>query len=166
MLDKDPYLKLRAPSPTPEDEICKCRDSEAIKLMSALSHNPIHCIDCNLEVAPEPLALEATLVDEIARWRSVFDGIGHLWLDSGEYEGWARGQLSVISSAVNRRGREVSETLSRVRRCYYWYFQDQSTENFEPVKVCPACQRQFMMYPHGIFPQFICESCSIITVAE
>jgi predicted nucleic acid-binding Zn ribbon protein len=166
MPDDDPYLKLREPSATPEDEICKCPASKAIKLMSALSRNPIHCMDCNLEIAPEALALDASLVDWIADWRSVFDGIDRLWLDSGEYESWARGQLSDIRSAVNRRGMEVSETLNRVRRCYYWYFQDESLEDFEPANVCPACQRQFKAYTHGIFPQFICEHCSIVTVAE
>lgn len=166
MLDKDPYLRLREPLPTPDDEICKCLERKAIKLMSALSQNPIHCVDCNLEVTPEALALEAMLIDEIASWRSVFDGIDRLWLDSGEYEAWARNQLLDIRSPVNRRGMEVSESLNRVRRCYYWYFQDQSTVDFEPVKVCPACQRRFMLYPHGIFPQFVCEDCRIITVAN
>src|SRR5205823_5984939 len=61
----DPYFMLRAPPPTPENEICSCRDDPPIKLMSLalLSENPIHCLRCNLEIPPERLRLDQPLVD-------------------------------------------------------------------------------------------------------
>jgi predicted nucleic acid-binding Zn ribbon protein len=131
--------------------------------MHALSNNPIHCIDCNLEVAAEVLALESELIDELVAWRSLYDSIYRLWLDSGAYEAWARGQLTNIQSAVNTQGLALRAAMERVRACYYWYFQDQAAENFTPDQHCPICHQLFMRYDKGIFVQFICDHCKIIT---
>ncbi len=134
--------------------------------MSALSYNPLHCIDCNLEIAPQSLALTQYLVDAVAYWQHLYDAIDRLWLDSAEYEAWAKLQLSDILSPINQRGLSVCRELDPVRRCYYWYFQDQSAEGFKPLTHCPSCHQRFMAYSDRIFPQFICERCSIITVGE
>ncbi len=55
----DPYFKLRSPEPTPPDELCTCLGVPPIKLMCALGYNPVHCMDCNLEVPPERLGFDA-----------------------------------------------------------------------------------------------------------
>jgi hypothetical protein len=42
-----------------------------VKLMTmrqVAGFNPIHCLDCNLEVPPERLSLTADLAEEIASW--------------------------------------------------------------------------------------------------
>lgn len=164
MSKRDPYFKLRAPASTPADEICKCEGQKPIKLMCALGENPVHCIDCNLEVAPEALRLDTRLLDAIACWRSVYDAIDRLWLDSREYEHWAKAELVSIRSPVNVRGLAVRTELDAVRRCYLWFFQDESEDDFAPITHCPSCYEPFASYTNGIFPQLVCEKCSIITV--
>jgi hypothetical protein len=161
---KDIYFKLRAPLPTPADEICQCRGQKPVKLMTALGENPVHCIDCNLEVSPEVLGFDTNLVEMIADWRSVYDAVDRLWLDSGEYESWAECELSDIQSPINVRGLKVRDALNEIRRCYFWFFQDQSQDDFTSITLCPSCQEPLIPYDHGIFPQLICEKCSIITV--
>src|SRR5207249_2147529 len=92
----DPYWKLKPPPPAPHDEVCSCAGQPAIVLRSALSYNPIACADCNLEVPPERLGFSEKLAEEIAFWRTFHDAFFHLWLDSAEFEQWARGQLSDV----------------------------------------------------------------------
>lgn len=134
--------------------------------MCALSSNPIHCIDCNREVAPELLSLNVELFEDIAWWRNIYGAIYDLWLYSDQYEAWAKQQLMDITSPVNTRGLEVQKALASVRQCYFWYFQDQSEEVFELLTHCPKCQRAFTKYNGGIFLQFLCEQCQIITVGD
>lgn len=162
MANSDRFFKLRAPPQTPEDEICKCEATKPIKLMQALGYNPLHCIDCNLQIAPESLSLSESLIEHIAEWSRLYDAIDRLWLDSGAYEDWAEVQLLDITSPVNQRGLAVRQELEAIRPCYYWCFQDESSESFEPLTLCPACQRPLTKYPHGIFPQLICQSCTLI----
>jgi len=160
------YSKLHPPPETPDDEICRCGSEKPIKLMCALSYNPLHCIDCNREIVAESLALSEAVVEEVAYWHHIYDAIDRLWLDSADYESWAKEQLSDINSPVNGRGLAAREKLDRIRRCYYWYFQDQSVDEFEPYSECPRCNKPFGVYAGGIFPQFVCEDCSIITVGR
>ena len=163
---EDKYFKLKPPPPTPAEEICSCVDAPPIKLMSALGENPIHCMNCNLEVDPASLDLSEDIVESIASWRSVYDAIDRLWLASGEYEEWARSQLSDISNPLNQSGREIQATLNQIRRCYYWYFQDQSADDYAPLDVCPSCGAQLTTYTKGIFEQRICDSCSIALLGK
>jgi hypothetical protein len=166
MSNHDRYFKLTPPPQTPEVEICRCEGNRPIKLMASLSYNPLHCIDCNLEVAPESLALSVPLVEATAHWRDLYNAIDWLWLDSGEYEMWAKEQLVDIASPVNQRGIVLCRNLDAVRRCYYWYFQDQSVEGFKPITHCPNCHKPLATHSNGVFRQLICEQCTIITVGE
>jgi predicted nucleic acid-binding Zn ribbon protein len=118
-------------------------------------------MDCNLEVRPEDLALSEDLVEAIARWRTVYDAVYWLWLDSGAYEAWAREQLADITSPVNAEGRSVRQELDAVRRCYYWCFQDDSADDYEPMRTCPGCGASLQAYPRGVLPQWVCEGCSL-----
>ena len=124
------YAKLQPSELTPDDELCRCLDMPPIKLMHALNENPIHCMNCNLEVIPETLALTERILEEISRWNNIYHAIYILWLDSGTYEAWAKEQLVDITSDVNVRGREVQRDLHKIRSCYYWYFQDESVDEF------------------------------------
>jgi predicted nucleic acid-binding Zn ribbon protein len=162
MASSDPYFKLRPPQPTPEDEICKCEGVKPVKLMQALGFNPLHCIDCNLEILPESLALSEPLVEDIVEWARLYEAIHALWLDSGPYEGWAKDQLSDIESPANQRGLDVRKKLEKIRPCYYRYFQDQSADDFKAATICPSCGGSLTPYLQGIFPQLICQSCKII----
>jgi hypothetical protein len=161
-LYQDKYFKLRPPLPTPPEEICSCLGVPPIKLMYALGDNPIHCMKCNLEVDPTILDLPIELVEEIAYWRSIYGAVDALWLASGEYEEWARMQLADISNPLNQQGREIQANLNPIRRCYYWYFQDQSADDYEPLIACPSCAARLGLYTAGIFEQRICDLCGIV----
>jgi hypothetical protein len=161
-LVQDKYFNLRPPLPTPPEEICSCPGFPPIKVMYALSYNPLHCMNCNLEVDPTTLGLSSELAEAIAYWRSMYGAIDALWLASGEYEEWALTQLSDVSNPLNREGREIQTDLNLIRRCYYWYFQDQSADDYEPLAACPSCGAQLTLYDAGIFEQRICDVCSIV----
>ncbi len=160
------YAKLRPPEPTPEEELCRCEDRPPIKLMSTLTENPIHCMNCNLEVPPQTMQWSGEAVDRVAHWNALYHAIDVLWLDSGAYEAWARGQLADITSEVNTRGREVQSVLNDTHRCYYWYFQDQSVDEYPPLRSCPVCGDALLDYRAGIFLQRVCERDSIVVVGE
>jgi predicted nucleic acid-binding Zn ribbon protein len=158
----DPLDRLRPPSATPDDEICSCGPGIPIKLMCVLSYNPICCVGCNLERAPATLGLDEMLVQEIAYWRGIYDGIYLMWLDSAEYEEWARAQLVDLSSPVNRRGRALRANLDRLTRCYYWLFEDVSADDYMPLAECPSCGGAWdaCIYRPG---HRVCEPCSLVT---
>jgi predicted nucleic acid-binding Zn ribbon protein len=158
----DPFERLRPPPATPEDEICSCGPGIPVKLMCALSYNPIHCMACNLERAPEALELDAMLVQGVAFWRSMYDAIYILWLESGEYEGWARAQLVDLSSPVNLRGRALRAELDPLVRCYYWLFEDSSADDYVPLAACPNCGQALTGCRHQA-GQLVCEPCSLVT---
>ena len=99
---------LKPPSPTPPDEICACEGNKPVKLMSALGYNPIHCIDCNLEVDPESLSLSADLIGAIAHWHNIYDAINRLWLGSGDNEDWAKAD---VSTGLDMTGWEFVRSL-------------------------------------------------------
>ncbi len=133
-----------------------------MKLSTALSYNPIRCVACNGEVPLEPLDLSDCLVDDIASWRSVYDSLECLWLDSGDYEAWAVRELSDIDSYVNRLGLGVRRSLDPIRRCYYLYFEDQSVEGYSPRSTCPNCGTAPAEHTYGKFTYRVCDACSIL----
>ncbi len=158
MPENDPYWKLKPGPPTPADEICSCKEANPIVLCYAISENPIRCADCNFEVPAERLRPTPELADEIASWREFYGCFYKLWLDSGEFENWARVQLSDPHSAANERGYMVCAKLSTIRPCYYWWFQDTGADNFKPISQCPKCNGNLIKK----FGKSVCESCSII----
>lgn len=167
MSTQDPYEMLLPPPQTPEDELCRCTGDRPIKLMQHWAgFNPVHCLDCNLEVPPERLRPDCEQVDAMAYWARVFAAIDWLWTASGAYESWARDQLSDIGSPVNTLGRQVAGQLDGLRRCYYWYFQDESADDYSPISHCPSCDAEMAEYAGGIFLQRICEDCSIVASGE
>jgi hypothetical protein len=102
--ETDPYWKLRPAPASPENELCHCTDAPAITLRTVLSPNPIGCLRCNREVLPERIGFSADVAENIASWRSVAESLWLLWLDSGEYEQWAKDKLENPNSQVQRAG--------------------------------------------------------------
>lgn len=163
----DIYEKLRQPAPTPKDEVCSCTGEPPIKLMTMRqvgSFNPIHCLDCNLEVAPESLNLDLDLVEAIASWDAEHGAIETLELQSGDYEKWARSRLLDPESSTNVEGRDVARRLNERRRCYMWFFQPQSDDDWHARETCPVCGDALEPYEHGIFPQLLCELDRLVLV--
>ncbi len=145
-------------------ERCACAGPTALKLMTALSADPIHCVACNLIVPLDRLELADGLRDDLRRWGGVMCSVDYLWIDSGDYELWALHELSDIDSPVNRRGIELRERLDGDRPAYYWFFQDESVDEFHPIDRCPACRGALRGYEgEGLFPQLVCDGCKILT---
>ncbi len=166
MSEKEFYERLRPPEPTSPSELCSCRPETPVKLMNALGYNPIYCIICNLEVPPERLNLSEDIVQSIVHWRDLYNAIDYLWLDSSVYESWAKQQLRDMNSRINVLGREIQRELATIHRCYYWYFQDESDDEYSPLTTCPVCNEPLQEYPGGIFKQRVCENCGVIGIGE
>jgi predicted nucleic acid-binding Zn ribbon protein len=161
------YAHLKPPKPTPKREICKCKKRKAIKLMaSCLWYNPIHCIDCNLEVLPESINLDQKLIQEVVYWSRIYGAVDRLWLDSNSYEEWAKAELADINSRINKMGLSANRSMNKFQKCYYRHFQDESDDNYIPFEKCPKCRRNLEDYNGGIFLQKICEKCLIIGSGE
>jgi hypothetical protein len=158
MSQNDPYFRLKPLPPTPIEEICHCKKSYPIFLCYAISENPLRCANCNCEIQPERLQLSSPIVDEIATWRRFYSCFYHLWLDSGEFEEWARLQLSDPHSPANERGYKLCEKLKIIRRCYYWWFQDTGSDLFEELDDCPRCNQRLV----AAYNRLVCEECNIM----
>ncbi len=156
---EDPYWKLRPEEPTPADEICNCPGSLPIVLQDHLSPVPLACISCNGEVPPERIGFSAQTAEKLAFWRNFHRAFLHLWLDSREYETWAREQLEDPEAPVNTRGLAVAREINPFRRIYYWWFQHDTThEDFEPLSNCPRCVSSL----EPLLGRWVCERCSIV----
>ena len=143
-------------------EFCACSGEQPIKLMQALSKNPIHCMTCNRSAQLDGLGLDEGTVQLVVRYRNVFDAIDRLWLDSRPYEEWARAQLADLTSAVNTMGREAQRALDEFRRCFYWCFQDEDAPDYAPRSTCPGCDGELRMYADGIRDEVVCDACSLV----
>jgi hypothetical protein len=154
----DRYWSLRPPSATPEAECCGCADQPPIVLQGNLSPNPIVCLSCNGEVPPERIGFSAELAGHVAFWRDLHDALFTLWLDSSDYESWARAQLEDSKGRLTIEGLEIVRKLNGHRRAYYWWFQDPSADDFIPLSLCPRCLAGLV----ELFGWLVCEACSIV----
>ena len=127
------YDKLR---PWTEVESCGCDTLSSLLLIDRLTANPIHCGTCLREVDPERLALTAGETEAIAGWFDAADALYRLWLDSGEYEDYAKQRLLDPDGQVNTAGRRLARELSVRAPTQMWYFHD--TDDGEP-ECCPVC---------------------------
>ena len=127
------YDKLRPPTAI---ESCDCEAVEGLLLVDLLTDNPIHCAHCRKEIDPERIQLTAAETESIARWFSVASALYRLWLDSGEYEPYAKERLLDPHGQVNRDGREIAKVLSQRIPTRLWYFHD--TDDGDPTQ-CPVC---------------------------
>jgi hypothetical protein len=132
----DAYNKLR---PWTGIEACECSSVEGVFLVDLLTDNPLHCDSCRKEVDPERLKLTAEETEAVARWFSAADALYRLWLDSGEYEEYAKARLLEPNGQVNRDGLEVARALCTRIPTRLWFFSD--TDDGEPTN-CPVCHRK------------------------
>ena len=105
-------------------------------LVSLLTPNPVHCLDCKAEIDPASIAINSHLSEAIANWRDIHDALYRLWLDSGQYEQWAKQQLLDPAGQINTRGLALRAKLHSIAPTHYWWFWD--AEEPEP-DLCPAC---------------------------
>lgn len=153
----DPYFKLRPEPPTPKGELCDCENISEIYIAHKLGSNPVYCLRCNGEVIPEKLAFGERLAKAIAFWNSVYGYLYGLWLNSGEYEQWARDRLLDPKGQVNSQGMELAKQLGRIVKAYYlWFYESDETV----PKACPICGSEFVEREGSKF--LFCESCLLI----
>jgi hypothetical protein len=153
---EDPYFKLRPLGPTADDELCSC-GAVPLVLMCSLGSNPLRCLRCRGEVPPERVGFSADVAEKIAVWRTYFRAFDTLWLDSGEFEELARGQLTDPRSTVNRRGLEAAALLSETRCAYMYWFQESWEADFEPLTTCPGCEARLRLLERRL----VCDGCRI-----
>jgi hypothetical protein len=150
----DEYQRLR---PYTDDPSCDCASIEKLLLVHILTANPIRCFKCKGLVDPEGLHLTRPQVEAVATWHSVFGALYSLWLDSGEYEPWAKAQLLRSDGHVNAIGMAARASLAEIRPTYYWWFRD---TNDEIPTCCPWCAQTLVASErHGVRQ---CNSCSIV----
>jgi hypothetical protein len=130
---QDIYQRLR---PWTDIERCECGSVESLLLVDLLTDNPIHCGYCRKEIDPERLQLTAEETDKIAHWFSAAGALYRLWLDSGEYEEYAKQRLLGPQGQINVNGREIARKLSEKWPTRFWFFYD--TDDGEPTD-CPNC---------------------------
>ncbi len=130
----DAYGKLR---PWTQIEACQCTTVEGLILVDLLTDNPLHCVACRKEVDPERLGLTVEETEQVAHWFATADALYRLWLDSGEYEEYAKARLLDPVGQVNRAGLEAARTLSARVPTRLWFFHD--TDDGEPTH-CPICE--------------------------
>ncbi len=129
----DVYDKLR---PWTKIEACECASVNGLLLVDCLTDNPLHCDFCRKEVDPERLQLTEKETESVASWFSVARALYRLWLNSGEYESYAKACLLDPNGQVNRDGLKAARTLSAKIPTRLWFFSD--TDNGEPTH-CPIC---------------------------
>ncbi|WP_339612831.1 hypothetical protein [uncultured Rubinisphaera sp.] len=130
------YEKLR---PWTEIESCRCKTVTGLVLIDLLTDNPIHCASCRGEIDPERLQLTENEVESIVRWHSVASALYRLWLDSGEYEHYAKEKLLDPRGQINQQAQELAIAMSLRLPTRFWYFHD--TEDGDPIR-CPVCGNQ------------------------
>ncbi len=147
------YNKLR---PITEIESCTCDTVTALMLVDLLTDNPIHCASCRREVDPARINLTQAETEDIAHWYSAASSLYKLWLDSGEYEAYAKQCLIDPNGQINRRGRELAISLSAHHPTEFWFFHD--ADDGTPTH-CPVCKAELdtnVMWGAGT-----CQSCRI-----
>jgi hypothetical protein len=166
LYDDDPYRRLRPPAPTPYRHLCTCTGARPVKLMLLEGYNPVSCMECNLEVAPEMLGFPKHLANEIADWRAHYAALDHLWLRGpAPYRRWAARELANIESPVNQQGLVVRARLELYRRCYYWIFGWANGRLVE-VTQCPACAQPMAPYDGYHTEWWVCEPCGLVADAS
>jgi hypothetical protein len=124
--------------PTDVDR-CECEDLGSLVLVDVSTSNPIHCGSCRGEIDPNRLHLTEEETQAIGGWFSVASALNRLWLDSRQYEEYAKIQLSDPQGQVNVEGLQIARALSSKWPTRLWFFHDSDDE--EPTQ-CPVCGGQ------------------------
>lgn len=130
------YHKLR---PLTELETCECDSVEGLFLVDMLTDNPLHCDFCRKEVDPESLKLTVEETEAVVSWFSTAGPLYQLWLNSGEYEEYAKARLLDPDGQVNRDGLKAARMLSSRIPTLVWFFYD--TDDGDPTH-CPVCRNE------------------------
>jgi predicted nucleic acid-binding Zn ribbon protein len=56
--------------------------------------------------------------------------------------------------------------MNKLRRCYYWLFQNETASRVQPHTHCPVCGLELTEFRGGHFTQRCCEPCSLLLSAR
>lgn len=127
-------------------------------LVDLLTDNPLHCDFCLKEVDAERLQLTLVETEAVASWFSAADALYKLWLNSGEYEAYAKNCMLDPTGQVNRDGLALAKMLSSKIPTRLWFFS--TTEDGEPrPSQCPICLKT--LDPDVKWGTGMCEVCLI-----
>lgn len=152
--ESESYSKLRPRGATPPEDCCSCRELRAVYLAHVLTDNPVQCLVCRGEVAPERIGFDGETAELIASWNTVFGSVYALWLDSEEYESWAEAELLRKDSPINLRGLAARKKLSEWIPTKYLWFWNES----RPME-CPVCSSKLESVGGE---RVLCPSCEIL----
>jgi len=151
------YLeRLQLKDSPPADEVCHCSEQTAMHLRYESKEFPLFCTDCTGQILPSALRVTEDLAQQILDWRTVYAALYELWLDSSDYEAFARSALLDPAGEVNGRGLALARKLSEQRATYYWWFSDDADS--APVQ-CPLCHAP--MVEHATRRFHFCDTCHI-----
>ena len=164
LFEDDPYRRLRPPEGGSYRDLCACPGTPPIMLMyTPHSFNPLHCLHCNSEVAPETVGFPAALASEIADWREFYEALDVIWRrGSTGQKTWALQRLKGGSGRLHRLGRAVCARLAIYRPTYYWIFGHTGFE-LQPVTRCPGCSDPLQFYFEGEVGWWRCDVCAIVS---
>jgi hypothetical protein len=152
-----PVARYEILRPDPEYLTCECASVKALLIVYDLSSSPIYCSECRRIVEAEDLNLAPEIVDATYRWQAAFGALYNLWLDSGEYEQWAKDRLLDPLGQVNVDGIQLAKDLSKYLPTRYWWFHD-TDDPLPPT--CPSCNATFQ--PAGKYGNFQCSECPVL----
>lgn len=163
LFEDDPYRRLRPPDGGSYRDLCACAGSPPIMLMCMPgSYNPLRCLHCNSEVAPETIGFPAPLAAEIAEWREYYDALDVLRRrGSPGHQNWAFQRLKGAGGRLHRLGLAVRARLENYRPTYYWIFAHTGSSLF-PVTRCPSCSNLLQFYFEGQVGWWRCDACGIV----
>jgi hypothetical protein len=148
--------RLQFKDSAPVDEVCRCPAQTTMHLRYEFTELPLFCVECTGQILPSTLHLTEDLAQEILEWRTVYAALYELWLDSSDYEAFARSALFDPAGNINRRGLAIARRLSEQRATYYWWFSDDADSS--PLQ-CPVCHTP--MEEHATRRFRFCHSCHI-----
>jgi hypothetical protein len=131
----DNYLDLLRPPLAPEP--CTCATLEEVELINQLTDNPLQCSKCRKAIDPERLSLSDEVIRSVAGWNSIVNALYLLWLDSTEYESYAKARLLDPRGHINQRGLDAARSLRSKMPTWFRFFHDADDELPEN---CPVCE--------------------------
>jgi hypothetical protein len=140
------------------EPLCQCDKRTRLVLGEVVGYgSPLRCVKCYNEVDPA-LILEEWLASSLAGWSVVHRAMVDLFMDDGDYTGWARTELFTMTSAVNRSALEVLGYINQARPCLYWVGGG-AVGDWDGR--CPNCSSLMTVGVIGRGSVLICERCNL-----
>jgi len=145
-------------NPNPE-KTCHCSSVVPVILQGSLQESSLNCMQCKNPVSLEDTNVSDKLADAIKKWGQLYSSLFTLWHGSVEYREWAKQKLLDDIGSINLEGLKLAQQYNRVRKTYYWMFQNNSDKNYVQPQHCPYCGESMVPILENDFK--VCHSCMI-----